>query len=868
MATIAFPNYTQIPSRLSLRAWRGVRAVSLAFALVVAGLLVAKPDTGLFLMWKVVIPALPLLFMVAPGVWRNICPLATSNQTPRALGITKALNPPNWLKEYGYVIAISLFVGFVILRKVGMDDSGPLSALLLLGAMTGAFAGGMVLKGKSGWCSTMCPLLPVQRIYGQTPFALVGNNHCQPCVGCAKNCYDFNPRAAYLADLNDNDGYWAGRRRFFVGAFPGLVLGFFATADNDVVGMLLYMAVSLALFALATTFIKVSTHTITSTFGAIAFGIFYWYVAVQLEPATWPLRAAAIALAAVWLVRTWRKEKPFLAQAAAPIAVPGGNNAAARSIATNRALKSGAPEVTFVPEDKTVAATEGLSLLEIAESNDMTIESGCRMGICGADPVAIKDGMECLSAISDDEKATLERLGLAANTRMACCARVQGPVTVSLTPDKASAPSLSKVQGFNYDKTVARVVVIGNGIAGVTAVDHIRRRHPETAIDLVAEEPHHLYNRMGIARLVYGKSAMQGLYLNPDSWYSDRGVEVWLNTRALGVDRHNRVVQLGTGETLEYDKLILANGSRAFVPPIEGFGLAGTGVLRKADDAVRIRAFAQRHAAKRATVAGGGLLGLEAAYALHQLGIRATVLERSDALLKRQLDQRSAALLQRYLEGLGLEIITSAETRAVSGSGRLDSLTLADGRTLDTELLLVAAGIQPNAELARHAGLATNRGVLVNARMQTGDPHILAAGDVAEFESRVPGLWPVAVAQAEVAADNAVGGTKLYEEVVPVTILKVVGIELTSIGRFEAAGPHEEEIALEDASGRYRKLVVSDGRIVGAILLGFSKEVAAVRTAITRGFDVTSQLPALRSGRWDVLEGMSGGFPLAPAVPA
>ena len=175
--------------------------------------------------------------------------------------------------------------------------------------------------------------------------------------------------------------------------------------------------------------------------------------------------------------------------------------------------------------------------------------------------------------------------------------------------------------------------MIGNGIAGVTAVDHIRRRHPLTAIDLIAEEPHHLYNRMGIARLVYGKSAMQGLYLNPDAWYGERNVEAWLNTRALSIDRHAREVRLGTGERLSYDRLILASGSRAFVPPIEGFGLAGTGVLRKADDAIRVRSFAQRHACKRATIAGGGLLGLEAAYALHQLGIRTAVLERSPRLL-------------------------------------------------------------------------------------------------------------------------------------------------------------------------------------------------------------------------------------------
>ena len=413
MATIAFPNYTQIPSKLSLRAWRGIRAVSLVFALVVAGLLIADPDTGLFLMWKVIIPALPLLFMVAPGVWRNICPLATSNQTPRALGITKALNPPNWLKEYGYVIAISLFVGFVILRKIGLDDNGPLSALLLLGAMTGAFAGGMVLKGKSGWCSTMCPLLPVQRIYGQTPFTLVANNHCQPCVGCAKNCYDFNPRAAYLADLNDNDGYWAGRRRFFVGAFPGLVLGFFATADNDVVGMLLYMAVSLALFALATTFVKVSTHTITSTFGAVAFGDLL--LVRRRQP-----RARHVAAARRRDRARRRLARAHLAQGEA---VPGAGRRAdrrspatapprARSPPTARSSPA-RPRSTSSPRTRSSPPRTASRLLEIAESNGMTIESGCRMGICGADPVAIKDGMECLSGISDDEKATLERLGLA-----------------------------------------------------------------------------------------------------------------------------------------------------------------------------------------------------------------------------------------------------------------------------------------------------------------------------------------------------------------------------------------------------------------------------------------------------------------------
>ena len=341
----AFPNATQIPSRLPAEAWQALRVGSLIAALVVAGLLIAAPDTGLFVMWQLTIPLLPLLFMVAPGLWRNLCPLAASNQTPRVLGITRALKPPEWLKEHGYLIAISLFVLFVVLRKVGLDDSGPASALLLLGAMTGGFVGGMLLKGKSGWCSTMCPLLPVQRIYGQTPFALVGNSHCRPCVGCVKNCYDFNPRAAYLADLNDADSYWSGRRRVFVGAFPGLVLAFFTVPGDGwamVASVLAYMAVSAASFWVLDSFVKVSSHTLTTLYGALAFCLFYWHAGPGLvdavggpEAAGWALRAAAIALALVWVWRTIGKEKPFLEQVARPAAAAAG--AALRSLTRHRA---------------------------------------------------------------------------------------------------------------------------------------------------------------------------------------------------------------------------------------------------------------------------------------------------------------------------------------------------------------------------------------------------------------------------------------------------------------------------------------------------------------------------------------------------
>jgi nitrite reductase (NADH) large subunit len=877
----AFPNYTQIPSRLPVGAWQAIRVATLLGAIGLALALVVVPDDGLYVLWKIVIPVLPFLWLVVPGLWRNVCPLSASNQTPRVLGLSKALTAPAWLTEYGFVIAAGLFILFVSLRKIGLDDSGPASALLLLGALGGGFAGGVLLKGKSGWCSSICPLLPIQRLYGQTPYKLVANSHCTPCVGCTKSCYDFNPRVAYLADLNDPDPHWSGRRKLFAAAFPGLVVAFFTLPEArggeeiaSLYGQLgLYLAASVAVFFALDALLTVSTHKLTTLFGAAGFSLFYWYASEPWpEPAMWAARVAAIALAAGFVLRTYVKERAFAAQAgaAAPAAEPSAKPvidlAAGRSMASHRALTAGAPEVTFEPEGKHVVAKPGMTLLEAAEAGGLPIESGCRMGVCGADPVCVSDGMEHLSGISDDERSTLDRLGFADNTRMACCARVQGPVTMKLEPEKPAKPSLSRIAAFKFDRSVERVVVLGNGIAGVTAADHVRRRHPLAQIDVVAEEPHHLYNRMGIARLIHGRSAMQGLYLNPDRWYEEHGITPWLNTRASGIDRLRQHVQLGTGETLPYDRLILATGSRSFVPDVPGFGSPGTFVLRTADDALGLRAFAQRHGARRAVVAGGGLLGLEAAYALHKLGLRTTVLERGDRLLRRQLDARASALLQGYLEGLGLELLTGADTTVLEGNGRVSMAHLADGRGVEADVFLVAAGIAPNSELARSAGLAVNRGVLVDERMRTQDHAILAAGDVAEHAGRVHGLWPVAVEQAEVAADNAVGGDKEYRGSIPFTMLKVVGVELTSIGRFEEH-PGDEVVALTEPGGRYRKLVIEDGRIVGAILLGYSAEVAAVRTAINRGFLVGGVMDALRAGRWNALADLSGEVPLLAGAP-
>ena len=843
-----FPNYMRISPKVPHAVWRLARPLSVAALIAIVALLLVQPRAGLDLWWGLLVPALPLLWFVAPGIWRNVCPLAATNQIPRTAGFSRGATAPAWFRQAAPLIAMTAFFAAVAARPVLFDESGAATAALIVAALLAAFVGGLLFKGKSGWCSSICPMLPVQRVYAQTPFVLERNDHCRPCVGCTRNCYDFNPRAAYLADLHDGDPHDSNTRKLFVGALPAVVIAYFTGPGSEVaVGehlarMLLAIGAGIGSFFAAEAVLRVSAARLAAVYGAAAITLFYWYASEVVagtltgDAATpwivWPLRATVAALALTWVVRTWRQEKRFHEITDAADA-DGWVKLGAPAQAV--AAAPGGVEVTFERDGARIVARSGSSLLEIAEGQDQALEAGCRMGVCGADPIAVLAGAENLSAPTDDERATLERLGLdPRHNRMACCARVSGPVTISLTPTRGVASVLPAVE-FAFDPAVREVVVLGNGIAGVTAADHIRRRHPDCEISVVASEAHPLYNRMGISRLIYSRAAMVGLHLLPDTWYADNRITCWLNTRATGIDRRRCEVRLGTGETLHYDRLIVATGSEAFVPPLARWGLGGTFVLRAADDALQIRSYAQRTHARRAAVAGGGLLGLEAAYALHKLGLKVTVLERGPWLLRRQLDARAADLLRIYLTNLGLDIQLDAEADQLVGEQRLAKVRLRDGREVAADVLLVAAGVVPATDLARAAGLKVRRGVIVDEQLRTSDPQIFAIGDAVEWEGEVLGLWPIAVEQAEVAAENAVGGCRAYSATVPTTMLKVLGVELTSVGRAVAdESQGEREDIFEDTEAlRYRKLVIdAEDRCVGAILLGVPADAPAVTAAV------------------------------------
>ena len=880
MSSTPFPNYTQMRRYIPVSVWNGIRMVSVGLAIGIILTLFVRPELGLFIVWRVIIPFVPLLFFIAPGVWRNICPLAAANQTPRLFEFTRAMTAPPWLKEYGYVVGIGLFATLVSLRKVIFNYNGAALGVLLLLLLGGALVMGTFYKGKSGWCSSICPLLPVQRIYGQTPFVKVANSHCQPCVGCTKNCYDFNPHVAYLADMYDKQDKFAMYRKFFVGMFPGFIAAFYLLpnpgAANNADAVLipnfwtipaaitvpqmyllfvLFSMASVGLFYLFHSFLKVSAPKITTLFGAVALNLYYWFNAPliaelfgDLSLVAWGVRALVLALTVVWIVRTYQKE-PIYLQQLQPVESISVN----QSLVAHRGANIGKPEVFFKNENKRVVVKPGKTVLEIAEANGLPIEPGCRMGVCGADPITVLDGAENLNKVGSDERTTLERLGVGEHCRMACMARVKGDCIISLKPEQPKVFTTSMVQGFKYDRSVEKVVIVGNGIAGVTAADHVRRRHPTCEIHLIGRESHHLYNRMGITRLIYGRSAMEGLYLMPEKWYKDTQITVWLNTHVEAIDSDGKAVKLGTGETLDYDRLILTTGSHSWVPPIENYGIGGCFVLREAEDAMQIRRFIQEKRCKTAVVAGGGLLGLEAAYGLVKLGLNVSMLERGGSLLRRQLDAEGGQYLQAYLEGLGMTIVTNASASAVSGNGRIQAVALQDGRTLPCDLLLVATGIRSNITLGKEIGLDVNRGIVVNERMETNVPHVYAAGDSAEFNSKTFGLWTVAVAQGEVAAANAVGGDETYTELIPVTMLKVAGIDLTSIGRINTEDGDEEIVQSDPENHRYRKLLVQNGKIEGAILIGYPDEARGVSEAVKSGQSVAKLLPAVRKGDWNGL---------------
>jgi len=847
-----FRAYTDYPRTAPAWMWEAARVITLVNTLGLIALLWFKGEAGLKVFWGIAIPAVPFLLVVAPGLWRQVCPMAFLNQLPRALGFSLNRELPERWKTAAFPIAVGLFVGLVALRVPLLNHSPQVLALGLLGVLGLAFAGGRVFKGRSGWCGTFCPLGPIQRTYGQAPLAVVPNGYCPTCVGCQKNCYDLNPRGAVFQDLYDEDPRHAWQRRLFMGLLPGLIAGFFLQGPAPAQGLPTYWAILLAsacasagLYGVLHFFLPLNAYRLASVFGAAALALFYWFsgpvilrhvgelLGWQPHDAALNLARAVGMMAAVLLllssVRSHRADQLLRRETSERKA----RTATARRVIPIQADTG--PRVTDRTSGTVLDVVPGQTLLEAIREAELPIQHSCHAGMCGADAVAVCDGGAHLSPPSDTELATLRRLGLEGKARLACMCEVQGPVTIDRNPHAdlgeatptvvargAAAPAMHAQPDPAAALGIERVVVVGNGVAGMSAIDALRRASPSVELTVVGDEPGRFYNRMAIAQLISGEADAESLALVPPRWQAEKAVRAVTRTRVTAIDRAARLLTLSDGERLRYDRLILATGASAAAPGPDFLNHPNAFVLRTMEDAHAIRAQAEQAGAGHAIVMGGGVLGVEAALALRARGLGVTLLERAERLMAAQLDEVGAQRLAAFLDGIGIRSLTGVSVQAFEGEPdkALRSLVLGDGQRLPVDLIVACLGIRPHSELAVAAGLEVGpRGICVDAAMRTSDPAILAVGDVAQ-PNGPGGLWQVGASQAEVAVNAMLGGEALYTPPEVVLQLKCKGLDVSAFGLPQGEADDEVWTAPPDAATwwrvRWQGSVLKAGLVVGA----------------------------------------------------
>jgi len=392
------------------------------------------------------------------------------------------------------------------------------------------------------------------------------------------------------------------------------------------------------------------------------------------------------------------------------------------------------------------------------------------------------------------------------------------------------------------------LVIVGNGMAAARLVDELTACAPgRYAITVIGEEPSLAYNRVLLSSLLAREITETDIELKPRTWWEERRVNLLCGRQAISIEPRARVVRLRGGARVPYAKLVLATGSDPIRLPLPGADLSGVLTFRTRTD---VTAMLARASAKlRTVVIGGGLLGLEAAYGLRMAGAAVTVVHLMDRLMERQLDARAAAMLKSSLQELGIEVLLKAESIAVQGRRKVGGLRLADGRVLDCDLLVMAAGIRPRAGLARLAALKVERGIVVDDRMQTSAPDTYAIGECAEHRGICYGLVEPAYEQACALARHLAGEAASYEGSLLATNLKVSGIGVFSAGDFLGA-PGTEPIVLSDpAHGIYRKLVVKEGRVAGAVLLGDTADALWYLDLIRSGAPISDVREGLVFGR-------------------
>ena len=367
------------------------------------------------------------------------------------------------------------------------------------------------------------------------------------------------------------------------------------------------------------------------------------------------------------------------------------------------------------------------------------------------------------------------------------------------------------------------LVIIGNGMAAARLVDELAKcALGRYAVAVIGDEPRLAYNRVLLSSVLAGETTSEDIELKPAAWWRDRGVTLKYGCLATEIDIGRREIKIANDESVSFSRLVLATGSAPLRLNVPGADLPGVHTFRDSRDVDRLLSLAAKK--RRVVVVGGGLLGLEAAYGLAKAGAPVTLIHLMDRLMERQLDAPAAELLKSLVERKGIEILLNANTARLHGESRVEGVELTDGRMIEADAVIFAAGIRPNIALARDAGVPVNRGIVVDDHLETGVPDIFALGECAEHRGTCYGLVEPAYEQARVLAKRLAGHAASYTGSVVATNLKVSGVSVFSAGDFIAIGGSETIVLNDRRRGTYKKLVIGEGLLAGAVLVGDTQD--------------------------------------------
>ena len=419
-----------------------------------------------------------------------------------------------------------------------------------------------------------------------------------------------------------------------------------------------------------------------------------------------------------------------------------------------------------------------------------------------------------------------------------CGEIIKGPVPPEFCPvcaagrDKFVRVDLAPI---TFEKnTLEKFIIVGGGPAGTTAAEEIRKRNRTCTIEIVSRENVLGYNRPMLTKGIMGSLDMSNLFIKDYSWYVENNIKFRLNQEVLDIDVPAKIVKLASGETREYDKLIITTGADSFLPPFKGVDKKGIFTIRTLMNINELKNYIST-GIKKAAVIGGGVLGLEAASELSKAGLDVTVIEASPVVMGKQLDAEGATVLREAMDAAFVKAQVGSPIAGIQGGDTVTGVELEDGTVVPCEVLIISTGVRQNVTLAQKAGAQITRSIVVNEKMETGVPDIYAAGDCAEFNGVNYAIWPQAINMAKVAASNATGDSTIYKATIPAVSFEGLGTAIFSVGEHGSdPGVVYETKKYEDKEKRiYKKLYFRDKHFCGGILIGDTSGVTELLSAYT-----------------------------------